>query len=93
MSGRLFALALIGVLISASNWVYSEETREAQETQEAQEAQSTEPAQPPDPTASGSQDEEHEGDEEDEVVDVASDVFIPTEEISEDAAVPFPVDI
>ena len=84
MSGRLFALALIGVLISASNWVYSEETREAQE------AQNTEPAQPPDPTASGSQDEEH---EEDEVVDVAADVFVPTEQISEDAAVPFPVDI
>jgi hypothetical protein len=90
MSGRLFALALIGVLISASNWVYSEETREAQETQEAQEAQNTEPAQPPDPTASGSQDEEH---EEDEVVDAAADVFVPTEQISEDAAVPFPVDI
>ena len=84
MSGRLFALALIGVLISASNWVYSEETREAQE------AQNTEPAQPPDPTASGSQDEEH---EEDEVVDAAADVFVPTEQISEDAAVPFPVDI
>ena len=87
MSGRLFALALIGVLISASNWVYSEETREAQE------AQNTEPAQPPDPTASGSRDEEHEEHEEDEVVNVAADVFVPTEQISEDAAVPFPVDI
>ena len=81
MSGRLFALALIGVLMSASNWVY------AQETQEAQETQNTEPAQPPDPTASGSQDME------DQVVDAAADVFVPTEQISEDAAVPFPVDI
>jgi len=86
MSGRLLALALTGVLISASNWVYAQET-EAQETQEAQEAQNTEPAQPPDPTASGAQDEE------DEVVDAAADVFVPTEQISEDAAVPFPVDI
>jgi hypothetical protein len=84
MSGRLFALALFGVLISASNWVY------AQETQDTQEAQDTEPAKPPDSTASGSQDEE---DEEDEVIDVAADVFVPTEQISEDAAVPFPVDI
>lgn len=87
MSGRLFALALIGMLISASNWVYSEETQEAQETQDTQEAQDTEPAEPPDPTASGAQDEE------DEVIDVAADVFVPTEQISEDAAVPFPVDI
>ena len=81
MSGRLFTLALIGVLMSASNWVY------AQETQDAQEAQNTEPAQSPDPTASGSQDKE------DQVVDAAADVFVPTEQISEDAAVPFPVDI
>jgi hypothetical protein len=87
MSGRLFALALIGMLISASNWVYSEATQEAQETQDTQEAQDTEPAEPPDPTASGSRDEE------DEVIDVAADVFVPTEQISEDAAVPFPVDI
>jgi hypothetical protein len=84
MSGRLFALALCGVLISASNWVYAQDTQEAQDT---------EPAMPSDPTAPRSQDEEVEEIEEDEVIDVAADVFVPTEQISEDAAVPFPVDI
>ena len=81
MTPRRLAMALIGVLMSASGWVY------AQEAQEPQEAQHTEPAQPPDPAASESRDEE------DEIAQAAADVFVPTEEISEDAAVPFPVDI
>ncbi len=78
MTPRRLAMALIGVLMSASGWVYAQET---------QEAQHTEPAQPPDPAASDPRDEE------DEIAQAAADVFVPTEEISEDAAVPFPVDI
>lgn len=46
----------------------------------------------PGPATSGPENEEAD-EQESKVVDAPAEVFIPTEEISEDAAVPFPVDI
>ena len=77
--GALFWM-LSGVLTGAGNWVY------AQDAQDAPEAQEPEPARPPLATSAPSE-------EQDTDDDASSDVFIPTEDISEDAAVPFPVDI
>ena len=86
MIGRIFRVVLVWLLISAGGWGPPLEAQEVLEAQEAQDGQV-----PPAPPASEANEEEVEeavGDPE-----ASPAVFIPTEEISEDAAVPFPVNI
>lgn len=86
MIGRIFRVVLVWLLVTAGGWGPSLEAQEVLEAQEAQDGQV-----PPAPPASEANEEEVEeavGDPE-----ASPAVFIPTEEISEDAAVPFPVNI
>ncbi len=80
MMGRLLRIVLVWLLITASGWGYAQEAQEAQDTEV-----------PPPPPASEADEEEIAKEAGD--ADASPAVFIPTEEISEDAAVPFPVDI
>jgi len=86
MIGRIFRVVLVWLLISAGGWGPPLEAQEVLEAQEAQDGQV-----PPAPSAS----EANEDEVEEAVADTEASpaVFIPTEEISEDAAVPFPVNI
>jgi hypothetical protein len=72
---------LISLLAGLALYASAQESEEAQEPQKAQETEDQAPAPPAEPSrrpAGASQDPE---------------IFVPTEEISEDFAVSFPVDI
>ena len=94
MIGRIFRVVLVWLLVTAGGWGPPLEAQEVLEAQEAQDGQV-----PPAPPASEAKAPPASEANEEEVEEAVGDpeaspaVFIPTEEISEDAAVPFPVNI
>ncbi len=74
---RALATVAFWLLIGMGSWVYAQEAPPAEE--------SSPPGQPERASV--------EPDEDEARATASADVFIPTEEISEDSAVPFPVDI
>ncbi len=96
MTGRVFRMVLVWLLIAAGGWSPVLKAQEAQDGQvppappasEAKAPPASEAKAPPASEANEEEVEEAVGDTE-----ASPAVFIPTEEISEDAAVPFPVDI
>lgn len=88
MTGRVFRMVLVWLLIAAGGWSPVLKAQEAQDGQVPPAPPATEAKAPPASEANEEEVEEAVGDTE-----ASPAVFIPTEEISEDAAVPFPVDI
>ena len=88
MMGRVFRMVLVWLLIAAGGWGPVLKAQEAQDGQVPPAPPASEAKAPPASEANEEEVEEAVGDTE-----ASPAVFIPTEEISEDAAVPFPVDI
>lgn len=88
MTGRVFRMVLVWLLIAAGGWSPVLKAQEAQDGQVPPAPPASEAKAPPASEANEEEVEEAVGDTE-----ASPAVFIPTEEISEDAAVPFPVDI